>query len=67
MRPKLKVFPVSKNVRDVFWGYDGWEPHTRVHLAREVSPTGTKVVVSHMAGTKIPDPIKAWFLKTLRA
>ena len=58
----LKVIKVSKNVSDVFWGTDGWEPRTRVHIAIEKP---NKVVVSHMAGTKMPAFVKALFLKSI--
>ena len=57
----LKVIKVTKNVADVFWGTDGWEPRTRVHIAFE----GTKPIVSYMAGTKMPSLIKAMLLKSL--
>ena len=57
----LKVIKVSKNVADVFWGKEGWEPRTRVYIGHE----GGKTVISHMSGTKMPSLVKAMFLKSL--
>lgn len=58
----IKLLFATKNVVDVFWGKEGWEPHTRLHISR---PSQNTFVLSHMQGTKMPPAIKAQVLRNL--
>lgn len=58
----MKILHVNKSLIDVFWGRDGWEPHTRI---RVIKYPDKSVSLNHISGTRLPPKMKSVLVKAL--
>lgn len=58
----MKILHVNKSLFDVFWGDDGWEPHTRIRITRNPDKT---ISLNHVSGTRLPFKWRATVVRSL--
>lgn len=58
----MKILHVNKSLVDIFWGPDGWEPHTRIRVVRNVNKT---ISLNHISGTRLPFKMRSQVVRNL--
>jgi hypothetical protein len=60
MTMDIKVLHVNKNLIDVFWGSEGWNPHARVWVTKAKDGTYS---LRRVSGTEIPFKLRGVVIK----
>lgn len=58
----MKIIPVNKTLVDIFWGNEGWEPHTRIRLSRNADKSTS---LGHVSGSRLPFKVRSQVIRHL--